>query len=197
MAYRAPPHKDWGHGKHNQPQPSKGKTDLRTVNNSKKAVGKRSWRLRAQASEVEGLTPHFAVPVSFRCPQGTGLPTLPPRVLQGAAISGERISQGPPRNVVASGCPPPLRRVSERSAKTLPASLPLQDIVLTAQIHTKSRNQSQEAGSSSRIFDSVETSAKYISLGPADYTERVSNTGLACPGSWGYCPPRWPPSRFW
>ncbi len=42
VAYRAPPHKDWGHGKHTQPQPSKCKTDLRTVINSKKARGKRS-----------------------------------------------------------------------------------------------------------------------------------------------------------
>ncbi len=41
-AYHAPPHKDWGHGKHTQPQPSKGRTDLRTVINSKKAAGKRS-----------------------------------------------------------------------------------------------------------------------------------------------------------
>ncbi len=37
----------------------------------------------------------------------------------------------------------------------------------------KPRNQSREAGTSSRIFDSVETSAKYISLGPADYRRRV------------------------
>ncbi len=42
VAYRAPPQKGWGHGKHTQPQPSKGRTDLRTVINSKKAVGKRS-----------------------------------------------------------------------------------------------------------------------------------------------------------
>ncbi len=47
VAYHAPPHKDWGHGKHTQPQPSKGKKkkrkrDLRTVINSKKAAGKRS-----------------------------------------------------------------------------------------------------------------------------------------------------------
>ncbi len=42
VAYHAPPHKDWGHGKHTQPQPSKGRTDLRTVINSKKAAGKRS-----------------------------------------------------------------------------------------------------------------------------------------------------------
>ncbi len=41
VAYRAPPHKDWGHGKHTQPQPSKGKTDLRTVINFKKVAEKR------------------------------------------------------------------------------------------------------------------------------------------------------------
>ncbi len=112
VAYRAPPHKDWGHCKHTQPQPSKGKTDLRTVINSKKAAGKRSWRQRAQASEdfpleVERLTPYFMVPVSIRCPQGTGLPTLPLRVPQGAALFGKRISQGPPGNIVAFGMPAP------------------------------------------------------------------------------------------
>ncbi len=57
--------------------------------------------MRTSLLEAERLTPHFTVPVSLRCPQETGLPTLPHRVLQGAAVSGERISQGPPGNVVA------------------------------------------------------------------------------------------------
>ncbi len=92
--------------------------------------------MRTYPLEAERLTPHFTVPVSLRCPQETGLPTLPPRVLQGAVVSSERISQGPPGNVVASGCPPPLRRVSEQSAQTPPAGSPLQDVVLTAQIDT-------------------------------------------------------------
>ncbi len=92
--------------------------------------------MRTYPLEAERLTPHFTVPVSLRCPQETGLPTLPPRVLQGAAVSGKRISQGPPGNVVASVCPPPLRRFSEQSAQTPPAGSPLQDVVLTAQIHT-------------------------------------------------------------
>ncbi len=92
--------------------------------------------MRTSPLEVEQLTPHFTVPVSLRCPQGTGLPTLPPRVLQGAAVSGERISEDPPGNLVAWGCPPPLRRVLERSAQTLPVGSLLQDIILTAQIHT-------------------------------------------------------------
>ncbi len=92
--------------------------------------------MRTYPLEAERLTPHFTVPVSLRCPQETGLPTLPPRVLQGAAVSSERISQGPPGNVVASGCPPPLRRVSEQSAQMPPAGSPLQDVVLTAEIDT-------------------------------------------------------------
>ncbi len=87
--------------------------------------------------EVERSTPHFTVSVPLRCPQETVLPTLPPRVLQGAAVSGERISHGPPGNVVALGCPPPPRRVSERSVQMLPVSSPFQDIVLTAQLHIK------------------------------------------------------------
>ncbi len=85
--------------------------------------------------EVERSTPHFTVSVSLRCLQGTVLPTLPPRVLQGAAVSGERISQGPPGNVVVLGCPPPPRRVSERPVQTLPVGSPFQNVVLTAQLH--------------------------------------------------------------
>ncbi len=92
--------------------------------------------MRTSQLEVERLTPHFTVPFSLRCPQGTGLPTLPPRMLQGTTVSGERISQVPPGNVVALGCPPPLRRVSEQSTQTLPTGSLLQDVVLTAQIHT-------------------------------------------------------------
>ncbi len=41
-AYRAPPPKDWGHGKRTQLQSSKVKADLRTIVNSKKAAGKGS-----------------------------------------------------------------------------------------------------------------------------------------------------------
>ncbi len=47
VAYHAPRHKDWGHSKHTQPQPSKGRTDLRTVFNSKKAAGLLPPRSRA------------------------------------------------------------------------------------------------------------------------------------------------------
>ncbi len=86
-------------------------------------------------TEVERPTPHFTVSVSLRCPQGTVLPTLPPRVLQGAAVSGKCISQGPPGNIAALGCPPPLRRVSEQSVQTLLVGSLFQDVVLIAQLH--------------------------------------------------------------
>ncbi len=111
VAYRASPHKDWEHGKHTQPQPSKGKTDLRTVINSRRL---REMVLTPEGSGQWGLPPRSrAVNTSFygaRLPSmssGAGLPTLPPRVPQGAAVSGERITQGPPRNVVAFGMPAP------------------------------------------------------------------------------------------
>ncbi len=112
---------------------------------------KKTCRPRAQANEdspppppppkVKRSTPHFTVSVSLWCSQETVLPTLPLRVLQGAAVSGERISQGPPGNVVALGCLPPPRRVSEWSVQTLPVGSPFQDVVLTArETGTSSRN---------------------------------------------------------
>ncbi len=45
----------------------------------------------------------------------------------------------------------------------------------------KSRNQSREAGSSCKMIGSLGTSAKYISLGPADYRKRVSITVRVSP----------------
>ncbi len=102
---------------------------------------------------MERSTPHFTVSVSLRCLQGTVLPTLPPRVLQGAAVSGERISQGPPGNVVALGCPPPPRRVSERSVQMVPLGLPFQNVILNAQLHINPETrESRAAGTSSRIL---------------------------------------------
>lgn len=94
---------------------------------------KRAQATRAVLPEAERLTPHYLVPVSLLCPQGTVMLTLPTRVLQCAAVSGEHISQGPPRNVVVLGCPPPLRRFPEQPVQSYPASSPLQGDGLTAQ----------------------------------------------------------------
>ncbi len=77
-------------------------------------------------NELERSTPHCTVSVSLQCPQGTVLPTLPPRVLQGAAVF-ERISPDIPGNLVALGCP----RVSERSVQTLPVGSLFQDWFVT------------------------------------------------------------------
>ncbi len=74
VAYRASPHKDWEHGKHTQPQPSKGKTDLRTVINSRRL---REMVLTPKGSGQWGLPPRsravntsFYGAVSLRRPQG-------------------------------------------------------------------------------------------------------------------------------
>ncbi len=121
----------------------------------------------------------------LRCPQGTILPTLPPRVLQGAAVSGECIFQGPPGNVVALGCPPPPRRVSERSVKAV-SGRP-SDCTTTY----KSRNQSREAGTSSRILTAWKLLPN-ISRWVLQTIEKGCHysSGLARPGLWGCFPPR-------
>ncbi len=139
---------------------------------------------------MERSTPHFTVSVSLRCPQETVLPTLSPRVLQGAAVSGERIYQGPPRNVV--------RRVSERSVQTHPDGSLFQDVVLTAQIHINPETSLE------RLVPLVEFLAAWELLPNISswFLQTIEkgyqySSGLALPGSWGCCPPRWPPSRFW
>ncbi len=87
VAYRASPHKDWEHGKHTQPQPSKGKTDLRTVINSRRL---REMVLTPKGSGQWGLPPRSrAVNTSFygarlsSTSSGAGLPTLPPSCASG------------------------------------------------------------------------------------------------------------------
>ncbi len=74
-------------------------------------------------------------PSSFGVLRGPLYQPRPLCALQGPAVSGERIFQRPPGNVVAFGCPAPLRRFSERSVQMLPVGSPFQDIVLTAQLH--------------------------------------------------------------
>ncbi|CAM4607827.1 unnamed protein product [Leuciscus chuanchicus] len=148
VSSRAPPQKSRGHGGRSQTQ---------------------------QSSRAERLTPLFTVPVSLRCPQGTVLPTLPPPVLQGTAVSGEHISQGPPGNVVASGCPPPLRRVLEQSVRLFPAGAPLQGDEPTTQQQEKntvpvSLRCPQGTGLPTLpppVFQGAAVSGEHISQGPA------------------------------
>ncbi len=72
---------------------------------------------------------------------------------------------------MALGCPPPLRKVSERSVQMHPTGSPFQDVVLTAHIHMYPETS----------LERLETSPNYISLGPADYRKRVSNTVRVSP----------------
>ncbi len=185
-AYRAPPHKDWGHGKHTQPQSSKCKMDLRMVINSKKAAGKRSWHPRAQA--IEEIPPRSrAVNTSF---YGARLPLM---------SSGDRSAN--PATLCASGRSGLRRAHVSRSTRkrsglgvTAPSEEDFRAVSSDAScrftvsgrcsVRTntyKSRNQSREAGTPSIIFGSMGTSAKYISLGSADYRKRVSNTVRVSP----------------
>ncbi len=124
--------------------------------------------------------------VSLRCPQGTVLPTLPPRVLQGTAVSGERISQGPPGNVVAFGMPAPseegFRAVSSDASCRFAVSGCRSDCTTTY----KSRNQSPEAGTSSSIL-TVWKLLPNISHWVLQTIEKgyQYSSGLARPGLWG------------
>ncbi len=73
------------------------------------------------------------MPVSPQCPQEIGLPTLPLTMLQGAAVSGEYISQLPPGNVaVLRGSLPPIKYL-EQLDRPSTASPPLQGTELAVQ----------------------------------------------------------------
>ncbi len=101
--------------------------------------------------EVERSTPHFTVSVSLRCLQGTVLPTLPPRVLQGQRSPATHISRST-RKRSGLGMPAPseegFRAVSSDASCRFAVSERRSDCTTTY----KSRNQSREAGTSSRIL---------------------------------------------
>ncbi len=124
---------------------------LRTVVSNRRLL-RQSWcyipgLMRAGPSGEERYTPHYTVPVSPQCPQEISLLTLP--VFQGAAVSSERFSQSlPPRNVAELGGSPPLRGSLEQLASS-----------------KYTRDQSRETGSLSRLFGSMKTAAKCVSMG--------------------------------
>ncbi len=91
--------------------------------------------MRSGPAGEERRTPRYTVPVSPQCPQEIGLPTLPRKVFQGAAISSEHTSQFlPPRNVAELRCSPPLQGSLERLVWLSPAGVPFQDTELAALI---------------------------------------------------------------
>ncbi|KAI2660345.1 enzymatic polyprotein [Labeo rohita] len=78
----------------------------------------------------------------------------------------------PPGNVAELGSSPPLWGSLQQLVRLSPAGHPLQDTELAA--HT--RGQSRETGSLSRLFGSVETTAKCICLGPVHCRARLSHS---------------------
>ncbi len=126
VAYRASPHKDWEHGKHTQTATFKGKTDLRTVINSRRLRGNGP---DTRGSGQWGLPPRSrAVNTSFygaRLPSmssGASLPTLPPSCASGrSGLWRAHISGSTQKRSGLWDAPPPPRRVSERSVQMLPA----------------------------------------------------------------------------
>ncbi len=141
--------------------------------------GSGQWGLPPPHDELERSTPNFTVSVSLRC------------VLRGPFCQ--------PCYLVCFRAQWSPAGVLERLVQMLPYRFAVSGRLSNCTTTYKPRNQSREAGTSSRIFDSMETSAKHISLGPADYKKMCIkfSWGLARPGLWGCCPPRWPPSRFW
>ncbi len=118
-----------------------------------------------------------------------------PCVLQGAAVSGERISQGPPGNVVFLGCPPPPRRVSERSVQMLPLGLPFQDVVLTVKLHINPETSLE------RLVPLVEfrQCGNFCQISFCIVLQTIEkgyqySSGLARPSLWGCFPRGGPPA---
>ncbi len=94
-------------------------------------------------------------------------------MFQGTAISSEHTSQFLlPGNVAELRCSPPLRRSLEQLFRLfLPVCIPGH----RTNRSDYTRGQSQETGSLSRLFGSVETTAKCVSVGPAYCRERLQN----------------------
>ncbi len=111
-----------------------------------------------------------------RCPSLLGalreisLLTLP--VFQGAAVSSERFSQSLPHRNVAElrGSPPPLR-VSRAARAAGPCRSSASGHRASSSKYT--RGQSWETGSLSRLFGSMETAAKCVSMGHAHCRTRL------------------------
>ncbi len=114
------------------------------------------------------------MPVSPQCPQKIVPLPLLPLVLQGTAISSESFSQLPPGNVVALRGWLHLKTCLEQLDRPSLAGYPFQGTELAV--------QSIPEASLERLVplvhfsDSVETSAKCISMGPAHCRKRVQDS---------------------
>ncbi|KAI2645302.1 30S ribosomal protein S4 [Labeo rohita] len=116
--------------------------------------------------------PHSSVPVSSRCPREISLPTLP--VLQGAAVSSEPTPQSSARKRSLAGELTTPVRVSTAAGSAVSCRSSITGHRTSSSNNT--RDQSRETGSLSRLFGSMETTAKCICLGPAHCTARLSDS---------------------
>ncbi len=171
VASRAPPQRDRGRQRSKKSRPSETKPDLRVVLQSRKPSMKRSWRLRRTVEGGPcwgraGCTALHGVRLSSapsgdrsanpaRAPGRSGLPRVPLSVLSAVAESLATPSGISRAATSVASCRSSVSGHQSGSSK-----------------HT--RGQSRETGSLSRLFSSVETTAKCISLGPADCRERLS-----------------------
>ncbi|KAI2650209.1 hypothetical protein H4Q32_000145 [Labeo rohita] len=125
---------------------------------------------RAAPTGEERVTPHYTVAVSPRCPREVDLLFLPR--LQDTTASDELLPRiSPPGNVAEPGCSSPPRGVS----RTVSSAVSCRSAVtgLRASSSVKSRGQPRAAGSLSRLFSSVEATAKCVCMGPAHCRERL------------------------
>ncbi|KAL0148119.1 hypothetical protein M9458_056589 [Cirrhinus mrigala] len=119
------------------------------------------------------VAPQYSVSGSPPCPREIALPTLP--VFQGAAVSSEHPPQFfPPGNVAGLGSSPPPRGSLGPLVQVLPARETVSGHRSSGPCNT--RGQPREAGSLSRSFGSVETTAQCVCLGPAYCRARLSHS---------------------
>ncbi len=175
VAARAPPQRDRGRQRSRKSRLSETKPDLRVVLQSMKPSMKRSWRLRRTVEGGPcwgraGCTALHGVRLSSapsgdrsanpaRVPGRSGLPRVPFSVLSARKRSGAESLATP------SG-------ISRAATSVASCRSSVSGHRSSSSKHT--RGQSRETGSLSRLFSSVETTAKCISLGPADCRERLS-----------------------
>ncbi len=175
VAARAPPQRDRGRQRSRKSRLSETKPDLRVVLQSRKPSMKWSWRLRRTVEGGPywgraGCTALHGVRLSSapsgdrsanpaRVPGRSGLPRVPFSVLSARKRSGAESLATP------SG-------ISRAATSVASCRSSVSGHRSSSSKHT--RGQSRETGSLSRLFSSVETTAKCISLGPADCRERLS-----------------------
>ncbi|KAI2664001.1 ORF V: Enzymatic polyprotein [Labeo rohita] len=136
------------------------------------ACGLWSGPLRAGPTGEGCGPPHSSVPVSPLCPRETSLPTLP--VLQGAAVSSEPTPQSSARKRSGAGELATPAGVSTAASSAVSCRSSVTGHRTSSSNNT--RGQSRETGSLSRLFGSVETTAKCICLGPAHCRARLSHS---------------------